>query len=265
LFHNRKYLPYRKRAAPPDFVPPTVSKFGRLPFTEKDRDVLGAWLSEGGWSRRSMDIVTLEGFLVGLLVWPVSLPSAVWLPSIWGERGWRAPAKIASREGFERFVALVVGFLQELDRGISECPPHFVPKLPTCRQFGRNESPPICTWARGFLAALEINSQGLQGRTSAARAAVEAIARRASTPPALSADLWAIQDLSAAVLMLAAERSSRGPLGVFEIKNPNLIVPASETARISSAARTTKRGRPRRSSPAPLEAVADSRTTMSSK
>lgn len=251
-------MPYGNRAEPPDFVPPIVNKLGRLPFTEKDRDVLASWLSEAGWPRRSMDIVTLEGFLVGLLVWPVSLPSAAWFPSIWGERGWKVPAKIASQIAFETFVALVVGFLQELDSGISQCPPHFVPKLLTCRRFGRTENPPICTWARGFLAALEINSQGLQGRTSAARSAVEAIARRASTPPAFSADMWAIQDLSAAVLMLAAERSSRGPLGIFEIQNPNLIVPASELARTSSGVRATRRRRSRRSSPAPLEAVTDS-------
>jgi len=129
-------LPRRKisrSSAGPDpalLRPPNLRTVGAVPVTRQDRDALGAWLAEGGWPPGVMDIATLEGYLVALLVWPVGLPAGAWLPPIWAERsGWRVPAKIASPDAYTKFIGLVIGFLQDLDRRLGARPPSFAPAL----------------------------------------------------------------------------------------------------------------------------------------
>jgi yecA family protein len=207
-----------KRAEAAALLPPGLRELGALPFTPSDREALRTWLAEGGWPRGQMDIATLEGYLIALLVWPVGVMPGAWLPPIWGERGgWRVPAKLIEPDTYMRFTRLVVGFLQELDRGLSASPPYFAPTLSEGASPLRARAAPGVTWAQGFLRALQQNLQGLTWRSTTARSAVEGIARYAShvssspeTDPTIAADL------KSAVLTLAAERPSRGPLGAFE-------------------------------------------------
>ena len=53
---------------------------------------------------------------MALIAWPVGISSGAWLPPIWGERGWKVPTKIAARSQYEEIVALMIGFMQHLDR-----------------------------------------------------------------------------------------------------------------------------------------------------
>ncbi len=211
--HKAPSDPYADSA---NFRPPTVTASAAQPFTQEDRGVLAAWLAEGGWPPGHMDIATLEGYLVALLVWPVGVPSGAWLPPIWGgQGGWKVPAKIASLSAYTKFTALVVAFMQELDREITARPSRFSPTI--SRSPSTDRSTPGIFWAQGFLRALQQNSQGLKWRSAAARAAVTRIAHFSSlaTTPAV-ADVDVAADLTSAVLMLAAERVTRGPLGALE-------------------------------------------------
>jgi yecA family protein len=206
--------------------PPDLRTLGSLPFTQKEREALRVWLSEDGWPRDSMDIETLEGYLVALLVWPVGLHSGAWLPTIWGERGWKVPAKLALGDALNRFVALLGGFLQALDHGLIshsiQC--DLVMRAPETKR--RWQQPPACLWAAGFMTALAQHSQGLTYRSSATKAAAETIARCAftSSPSATGAELVR------AVLNLADERTSRGPLGPLEtVERPAVVSRTAET------------------------------------
>jgi yecA family protein len=202
-------------------LPPNLRTFGAQSFTAQDRETLRAWLAEAGWPRNTMDMTTLEGYLVGLLVWPVGVPCGAWLPPIWGEEhGWKVPAKIASSGAYPKFMGLIVGFLQHLDRGLSSSPPQFAPttlaaSAPRLRRHDKSHM----SWSRGFLRALQQSSQGLQWRSNASRSAVASIAREASST-SLVTDAHShsalVADLTSAVLTLAAERASRGPLGGLE-------------------------------------------------
>ena len=96
-------------------LPPNLLTVGALPFTVQDFESLDAWLAETGWPTERMDIAMLEGYLIALLVWPIGLSPGAWLPPIWGVRGWKIAAKIASPAAYEKFLALVIGFLQELE------------------------------------------------------------------------------------------------------------------------------------------------------
>jgi yecA family protein len=201
------------RPDPPALQPPNLSTLGVRHFTRQDRDMLSTWLAQDGWPRGTMDVGMLEGYLVALLAWPVRVQPGAWLPPIWGQTGWKVPAKIGSQGDYDQFIELVVGFLEDLDRGLCASPPHFVPVLPvrTLRPHGQS-TPGVCCWAQGFLKALQLSAQGLGDRSDSARSAVTRIARFASSAPRGSA---MEDDLASAVLTLVAERTSRGPLGAL--------------------------------------------------
>jgi yecA family protein len=201
------------RVEPPVLQPPNISAFGSLHFTLQDRTALSAWLGEDGWPRGTMDIAMLEGYLIALLTWPMRIHSGAWLPPIWGQTGWRVPAKISSQGDYDRFINLVVGFLEDLDREVCASPPRFVPVLPDRAPGLHGQTTPGVSWARGFLKALELSAQGLGNRSDSARSAVTRIAHCASSAPTSSGPL--VAELTSAVLTLAGERSSRGPLGAL--------------------------------------------------
>ena len=109
-----------------------------------------------------MEIAELEGYLVALIAWPVGISSGAWLPRIWGHPGWKVPTKIAARSQYEEFVAMIVGFMQDLDRELSRQPARFESSvLRGLREREHTES--LHGWGRGFMTALTLGSQGLRG------------------------------------------------------------------------------------------------------
>jgi yecA family protein len=189
-------------------LPPDLRTLGVLTFTRKDRATLQEWLNAAGWPPGALDIHALEGYLCALLVWPVELPPGAWLPPIWGESGWKVPAKLAAP------LQLDSAYLQEIDNGLSAIPVPYVPAIaaPVLKRPG--ERPDSCSWALGFVEALQhhTHAQGLKYRSEAVKTATTVIARCASMPPSPSTTA----DLTRAVRMLAAERTSRGPLAPLD-------------------------------------------------
>ncbi len=209
---------YFGKAPPPVLLPPNLVTLAPRPFTPEDGRTLRAWLSESGWPRGTMDIAMLEGYLVALLAWPVSISSGAWLPPIWGERaGWRVPAKIATREAFDKFIELIVGLLRNLDSRLDDSPASFVPTLFPDDHERRWPSLTGVSWVHGFLRALQQNEQGLQGRSHAARSAATSIARYGSfeVAPTRAGSTAVVANLTSAISILVTERLSRGPLGAL--------------------------------------------------
>jgi yecA family protein len=204
-----------KRANAAAIQPPNLGTLGAPTFTSDDREALGTWLAQDGWPRGAMDVVMLEGYLVGLVAWPVRVQPGAWLPPIWGQTGWKLPPEIDSQSAYRRFIELVVGFLVNLDRGLCERPAHFVPALPAPNSnLSGGTVPAASSWAQGFLKALQFSAEGLGSRSNSARLAVTYIARCASSVASPNRS-EVREDLASAVLTLAAERVSRGPLGAF--------------------------------------------------
>jgi yecA family protein len=197
--------------AAPLLLPPNLRVVAGLPFSLEDFSALDAWLAEPGWPDNHMDVATLEGYLAALLTWPIELAPGAWLPPIWGIRGWKVAAKIAAPETYDRFIALVIGLFQELERRLVASPPTrtFVLGRDAPNKSGRYFAG--AAWATGFMTALHENSAGLGSRSSAVRSAVEDIARYASLrslePSALPAAATA---LSVAVMIIMSERPTRG-------------------------------------------------------
>jgi yecA family protein len=195
-------------------MPPNLHIMRVLPFSIDEFAQLDAWLAEEGWPAARMDIAMLEGYLVALLVWPIAVSAGALLPPIWGIRGWKVAAKIAAPEPYERFLLLVIGFFQELERRLtaSPRPATFVlgcgGPMVSARYFAG------AAWATGFITGLHENSAGLASRSAAARSAVENIARYASLRSEKSSAMPAVAaDLSASIATLMDERPSRGVFG----------------------------------------------------
>ena len=197
--------------AAPQLLPPDLQALGSIEFTEHDCAALDAWLAEEGWPAEHMDAAMLEGYLVALLAWPIQLSPGAWLPAIWGIRGWKVAAKIATPEHYDRFLALVIGLLQELERRLAATPraPTFVlagdRALLSTRYFAG------AAWSTGFISALQFNATGLGSRSALSRVALEnivAIASLRSKEPSAMSRVAA--ELRASVSTLMDERPARG-------------------------------------------------------
>jgi yecA family protein len=191
-------------------MPPNLLTFGAAPFGDSQRTRLAAWLREAGWPRGHMEIAELEGYLVALIAWPVGITAGAWLPRTWGDTGWRVPKKIAAKSQYEEFVALIIGFMQALDRELSSKPARFESSV--LRNLRGSENiETLHVWGRGFMMALTLGIQGLKARSASAGAAVHTIANcTASSAPFRSRTA---EDIESAVLSLIGQRASRGPLG----------------------------------------------------
>lgn len=213
-------LSKRYRLARPDageFMPPNVLTFGPTPFGDPQRIRLTAWLREAGWPRGQMEIAELEGYLVALIAWPVGISSGAWLPRIWGERGWKVPTKIAACVQYDEFVALIVGFLRDLDRRLAQGSSRFESSVLRGLQ-GLQQKEGLHCWGRGFMTALTLGSQGLKWRSAGAGAAVHTIASGTSASAPFRSHT--VEDVVGAVLALMDQRPSRGPLGPLETEAP---------------------------------------------
>jgi yecA family protein len=198
-------------------MPPDLRKFDSPQFGDRQRARLGAWLREAGWPRDHMGIAALEGYLVALIAWPVGVPPGAWLPPIWGERGWKVPTKIAARAQYEEFVALVVGFMREIDRTLTRQPWQFDSSvLRALKESARLEG--LQDWGMGFKAGLSLGAQGLKWRSGSAGAAVRVIVANTSAAEPLGPR--ALEEVMSAVCALMGQRGSRGPLGVLVTEAP---------------------------------------------
>jgi yecA family protein len=214
-----RYTSRYARVTPAELMPPNLQDMGSLPFTANSFAELDAWLAEDGWPPEHMDAAMLEGYLVALLTWPIELSAGAWLPPIWGIRGWKVAAKIDTKELYNRFLALVIGFLQDLERRLTA-----TPRLPS---FVLDHRAPILSahyfagaaWATGFMIGLHENSSGLGSRSAKARSAVEGIARFASLRSAKAGAMASVSaELNAEIAKLMDERPTRLELGPLSLR-----------------------------------------------
>ena len=198
------------------FMPPDLPRLGTIPFNSEAREALATWVAEPGWPKGSMDITTLEGYLTAFLVWPIELPPGAWLPPIWNGSGWRVPARIRSSVVYQKFIILIVGYLQEIDRGLSAASPIFTPTLCIDTRVAGHALRPQVRWTMGFEKALALGATGVVSRSPVVMDAIRCIARLLSVPQRTATPLLdPAAVLAEAVLVLAAARTSRGPLGTL--------------------------------------------------
>ena len=136
-------------------------------FSEDDFAALDEWLA-----RRRVgicDISELEGFLVALVIGPNTVQPMTWLPKVWGGR----KPQFRDAEEFNRFVALVMGYYNDLVLWFEHVPGRFRPTLYETKYEGRRIQI-VDEWCVGFLkwmrldaAALEADQEGAAGSLGA--------------------------------------------------------------------------------------------------
>jgi yecA family protein len=219
----------------PSLVPPNLQMIGVLPFSMEDFAALDALLAESGWPDNHMDIAMLEGYLAALLIWPIELAPGAWLPTIWGIRGWKVAEKIATSESYNRFITLVLGLLQGLERRFAASPPRRTFALDPIAPYKSGRYFAGAAWATGFITALQENSAGLGSRSCTVRSAVEEIAKYASLrsmdPRTLPAAATALSNATAIIM-------SERPVPHVRTARRILDSPSKASARIDSLAST---------------------------
>lgn len=125
--------------------------------------------------------------------------------------------QIAARAQFDEFVALIIGFIHELDSKLSRESSRFESSvLRGLRE--REQLEAQHGWGRGFMTALTLGAQGLKWRSTSAGAAVRTIAN--ATASSAQFRPKAIEEVMSAVFALVEQRSSRGPLGPLKVVIP---------------------------------------------
>jgi uncharacterized protein YecA (UPF0149 family) len=174
----------------------------------------------------------LEGYLTALLVVPVELQPGAWLPPIWSLSGWKVPPPIDTEQRFTEFMELVFGFLRTIDRSLLGSPITFEPSLR--RELGDDRHDVLTRaqqWARGFGRALKHAAQTRSGPQPGNRDAVLTIARydAGQTGAAPDCMLHPNTGLKEAILVLASNRISRGPLGALLPKHHAPVTPMEKS------------------------------------
>lgn len=218
---------YRQSAryglAAPLLLPPNLSTLGVLPFSEQHFARLDAWLAEDGWPDERMDIAMLEGYLAAFIVWPIQLSPGAWLPRIWGIRGWKVAAKIATQDKYDQFVELVMGMFQDLERRLITGPSRRTAVLGEDMPYLSGKYFVGAAWATGFMVALHENSTGLGMRSAAVRTAVADIAQHASRRTSGPADFPPIATALTRALMVILSECLQGPVRRVPLNKATLL------------------------------------------
>jgi Uncharacterised protein family (UPF0149) len=223
----------RPEQGEPRLLPPQIANLGSVPYGPQDCDALSGLLGEAGWPRTTMNIVMLEGYLVGLLVLPVDVAPGAWMPPIWGEAGWKVPMILRSGQRYSEFTRLIVALLQDLERDLDTSAA--TDAFATRRRVlcAPNSRINLSVWAVGFRKAVEGAVYGLLGRSQRAHENVATIVSYALPESlALESGRTVAMRISSAIEALHAERSSRGPLGSLapRIRAPKLALTPSPKA-----------------------------------
>jgi yecA family protein len=188
---------------------PEIETLGHAPFTQQALQALERQLSDPRWPRGTLNLRGLEGFLSALLVLPIGLRPAAWLPLIWKESSWRMPPAIDDAASFARFLEGIVGFMRSIEDQLLARPARIAPSLR-----GGKEAQACQEWAQGFLLPVGHSDNFRVRPDDISYEALLAIATLANAPRETSYPwLKAMQTLERSVLALSMRRKSRGPLG----------------------------------------------------
>jgi uncharacterized protein len=118
-------------------------------FSETDFEALDAWLQRRG--KAIHDAVTLEGFLVAVLVCPTLVSPQVWLPKVWGSR---APS-FRDLDELNRFTGLVMGLYNDVALALHPDPEAFAPTFYERTVVGQTVVI-VDDWCEGFVKGMRL-------------------------------------------------------------------------------------------------------------
>lgn len=157
-----------------------------------------------------MNVEALDGYLSGLLLGPrlVSrLPTAHWLPPVWGGDG-AGTLPFASQKQRKRLVVLVLRHLRSIDRAFAGAPQDWEPVF-SVAETTEAELVDAEDWCIGFLQAVALDAAAWEAHWDAALLA--AVERLGGEDAAAIEDDAERDRLSRAAADAVAQLAQRGP------------------------------------------------------
>lgn len=125
------------------------------PLSEKEFEELDRLLLSDDMPESCMDVVTLEGYLTAIVIGPVTLSPATWLPSIWGGGEQEDSPQFQSLEDFNHLVGLIMRLYNEVVLTFETDPEAFSPTFYQ-RTVKGNTYTIVDEWCDGFLQGIRL-------------------------------------------------------------------------------------------------------------
>lgn len=127
------------------------------PLTEAEFTELDRFLASKATGDHTMMVDTLDGFLTAILLGPVDIPMARWLPKVWGQDS----PSFRNREQADRILALIVRQMNGIIRSLELELDQFRPVLDVATENGEDFDDAEM-WCFGFMAGINLAREAWQ-------------------------------------------------------------------------------------------------------
>lgn len=119
---------------------------------------LAAFLASDVLPDGCMDMVSLDGFLTGISVRPMQLPSSKWLPYVFGGPSeYNHNATFKKEEEAEEIIRLILLHQREIISGLQQMPPECYPIVPPTVS-DEDDQTLLANWCDGFLFGFSLDN-----------------------------------------------------------------------------------------------------------
>jgi uncharacterized protein len=179
-----------------------MSKFNAKlhhPLTETEFVELDRFLASKATGDAAMMVDTLDGFLTALVLGPIEIPMAQWLPRVWGADEKSSP-NFRNREQADRILGLIVRQMNGIIRSLELELDSFRPVLDVVEE-GEAEYEDAEMWAYGFMAGINLARDAWQAlfespETLESLKPIYLLAEK-NLPPAQQAEVATVQQRAA--------------------------------------------------------------------
>jgi uncharacterized protein len=123
------------------------------PLTDKELESLDTFLADPVREDTTMDVATLEGFLVALAIGPETVLPSQWLPWVWDMHEGEAQAHFETLDEANGIVQLVMRFYNRVVQQFADDPQRFEPIYSRSAVWGAAE------WCEGFLLGTQLTQR----------------------------------------------------------------------------------------------------------
>lgn len=123
------------------------------PLSPAELDELDDFLAGEAMEEVSMDVATLEGFLVAIAIGPGIVPPSAWLPWVWNMEEGEAAAPFENEAQADRILSLVLRYYHAVLDSFSTDPSAFEPVFWRGSQWGAVE------WCEGFVLGFQFHDE----------------------------------------------------------------------------------------------------------
>ena len=123
------------------------------PLTEQELKALDDFLASPVREDTTMDVATLEGYLVALGTGPETVMPSDWLPWVWDMHGGKAEAQFQDLDEANHTLQLIMRFNNQLLQQFADSPEEFEPVYWRSPVWGAAE------WCEGFLLGISLTQE----------------------------------------------------------------------------------------------------------